>query len=127
MSIDQVWWSETSDIELALEHEQQIRIVSELMKKEVSHLIDLKALRKILIAYVSEPDEKSLIDNMIVRLKAHRLRLTYPAEQYMLIVGRPVRKLGKPVLLFRRYLFQYNGYEIDKPTDLVVSQAKASE
>jgi hypothetical protein len=124
MAIDQVWWSETSDIELALEHEQQIRNVSELMKKEVSHLIDLKALRKILIAYLSEPDEKSLVDNIRVRLKAHRLRLTYLAEHYMIIVGRPARKLGKPVLLFRRYLFQHNGYEIDRPADLVVSQAE---
>lgn len=124
MAIDQVWWSETSDIELALEHEGQIRDAAQLLKKEMSHLIDLKALRKVLIAYVSEPDEKTLVDNIVARLQAHRLRLTYPSEEYMIIIGRPVRQSGKPVLLFRRFLFHYNGSQIDAPEDLVVHQAK---
>jgi len=124
MAIDQVWWSETGDIELALEHEGQIRDAGQLLKKEISHLIDLKALRKLLIAYVSEPDEKTLIDNVVARLQTHRLKVAYPSEEYMIIIGRPVRRSGKPVLLFRRHLFYNNGSQIAAPEDLVVRQAK---
>ena len=67
MGIDLVWWSEFSDIELALQHEANVRDVpklfvtktsrSSMYPQEFRQLRDLKALRKILIVYVSEAGE----------------------------------------------------------------------
>lgn len=127
MTIDQVWWSEANEIVLALEHEGQVRNVGKVFEQEVRHLLDIKAIRKVLIAYVSEPDEKSLISNLVNWLKTRTLRLTYPAEEYMIILGRPTRKLGKPVLLYRRYLFNYQGTEISRPEDFALSQPQDIE
>lgn len=116
MAIDQVWWSEVNDIELALQHEAHVRKVPLLFVRkdrypqEVRQLLDIKALRKILISYVSEADETSLIQNFVVWLKSHRLRITSPAmEEYMIVIGRSVPRAQKRALLFRAYIFYYHG------------------
>jgi hypothetical protein len=125
MQIDQVWWSEVNDIELALEHELQVRRAGKLVQQEVRHLIDIKALRKVMIAYLSEPDEKSLIDNTVNWLKTRRLNLTQ--EQYMIIIGRPTTKEGTRGLLYRRYLLYYNGSTLEPPEQRFLTQAKGVE
>jgi hypothetical protein len=125
MRLDQVWWSETSDIELALEHELQERRAGKLIQKEVRHLIDIKAHRKVLIAYLSEPDERTLVANVQNWIGTHRFKITYPAEEYMIVIGRPTTKEGKRVFLYRRYLFYYTGAPNGQPKDYIITQAKS--
>jgi hypothetical protein len=124
MHLDQVWWSETSDIELALEHELQERRAGKLIQKEVRHLIDIKAHRKVLIAYLSEPDERTLVTNVQNWIKTHRFKISYPPEEYMIVIGRPTTKEGKRVFLYRRYLFYYTGLPNGQPKDYIITQAK---
>lgn len=116
MSIDQVWWSEVNDIELALQHEVHVRNVPLLFVRkdrypqEARQLLDIKALRKVLISYVSEADEVSLIKSFTEWLKAHRLRITSPSmEEYVIIIGWSVPRAQKRALLFRAYIFHYHG------------------
>ena len=129
MLIDQVWWSEFSDIEFAIQHEGHVTNVPELFirpdhyPQEVRQLIDIKAVRKILIVYVSEADEKSLVYSLTNWLQTHRLKIAWPSEQYMVIIGRSVRKDQKPAILFRRYLFYNNGSKMEEPQDRFLIQA----
>jgi hypothetical protein len=129
MSMDQVWWSQFGDIELALQHEIQVRHVPELFEKrglpqEVRQLIDIKALRKILIVYVSEPDERILISNLVTWLRGHRLKILSPgAEQYMVIVGRALTKQKRRVIHFRCHLLYYHGGKISEPLECDLAQA----
>jgi len=131
MLIDQVWWSESSDIELALQHESHVRNVPRLFVRldsypqEVRQLIDIKAVRKILMVYVSEADEESLVYSFENWLQTHRLKITWPSEQYMVIVGRSVRKNQRPAILFRRYIFNNNGVKIGKVLDRYLTQASS--
>jgi hypothetical protein len=128
MSLDLVWWSQHSDIVLAFEHELQQRSAGSIVESELRHLIDIKAVRKVGIFYVSEPDEKSLIDYGVVSwLKGHRLKVAYPAEQYMIIIGRPTTKLGERALLFREYRFNATGTPLGRPTDRTLRQSKSIE
>src|SRR5208283_2801028 len=102
MDIDLVWWSELSDIELALQHEAHVRDVARLFDRkttrfgmypqEFRQLRDLKALRKILIVYVSEAGEKNLIQNVERWLAGQRSEMFTTAEEYLIINGRSVRK-----------------------------------
>jgi hypothetical protein len=124
MSLDLVWWSQHSDIVLAFEHELQQRDSGKIVDSELRHLIDVKAVRKVGIFYVSEPDEKSLIENGVVSwLKGHRLKVASPPEQYMIVIGRPTTKLGDRVLLFRAYRFNAYGLPLGPPTDRTLRQA----
>ena len=129
MSMDQVWWSQSGDIELALQHEIQVRHVPELFEKkglpqEVRQLIDIKALRKILMVYVSEPDEKTLMSNLIVWLQTHRLKILSPkTEEYMVIVGRALTKQKRRVIHFRCHLLYYSGHKISEPLEYDLAQA----
>ena len=124
MHLDQVWWSETNDIELALEHELQVRRAAKLIQKEVRHLIDIKAHRKVLIAYLSEPDERTLVANVQKWIGTHRFKIFSPQEEYMIVIGRPTTKEGKRVFLYRRYLFNNTGAQIGQPKDYIITQAK---
>jgi hypothetical protein len=124
MSIDQVWWSEVNDIELALQHEAHVRNVPLLFVRkdrypqEVRQLLDIKALRKILISYVSEADETTLINNFVEWLKSHRLRITSPStEEYMIVIGRSVPRAQQRALLFRAYTFYYYGGQKEPPVE----------
>jgi hypothetical protein len=124
MSLDLVWFSNHSDIVLAFEHELQQRAIGKIVDSELRHLIDIKAVRKVGVFYVSEPDEKSLIESGVVAwLKGHRLKVAYPSEQYMIIIGRPATKLGERVLLFREYRFYANGLPLGQPTDRTLRQS----
>ena len=135
MGIDLVWWSELSDIELALQHEAHVRDVprlfdrktarSSMYPQEFRQLRDLKALRKILVAYVSEAGEKHLIENVETWLAAQRLEMSTTAEEYLVIIGRSVRKEAdkKPGILFHAYIFAYNGRRIAGPIDFHLAQA----
>jgi hypothetical protein len=128
MLIDQVWWSEFSDIELAIQHEGHVTKVPQLFVRpdhypqEVRQLIDIKAVRKILIVYVSEADEKSLVYSLTNWLSTHRLKIAWPSEQYMVIIGRSVRKDQRPAILFRRYLFYNNGSKMEEQQDRYLTQ-----
>ena len=135
MLLDQVWWSEYSDIGLALEHELWERRVPGLfihprnpnLPQESRRLLDIKAPRKILIVYLTESDEGSLISNFVTWLRTHRFKISHPySEQYMLIIGRPARKLGNPAILFRRYLFYDDGSQIVEPQTVILRQARSS-
>jgi hypothetical protein len=138
MGIDLVWWSELSDIELALQHEAHVRDVPRLFDRtttryslypqEFRQLRDLKALRKVLIAYVSQAGEKNLIHNVQTWLAAQRSEMMTTAEQYLVVIGRSVRKeSGKqPGILFHAYIFTYNGRRIKGPIDCHLTQASAS-
>lgn len=135
MGIDLVWWSELSDIELALQHEAHVRDVPRLFDRKTSRssiypqefrqLRDLKALRKILIVYVSEAGEKNLIQNAETWLAAQRLEMTTTAEEYLVIIGRSVRKEAdkKPGILFHAHILAYNGRRIAGPIDCHLTQA----
>lgn len=124
MTLDMVWWSEYSDITLALEHEIQERAPPALLEKEIRHLIDIKAQRKVGIFYPSEADEKSLIENAIIAwLQGHRLKVADFTEQYMFVMGRPTTKFGRRAILFRRYLFDGYGNQISSPEEFTLKQA----
>jgi hypothetical protein len=124
MTLDMVWWSEYSDIMLALEHEIQERAPPALLEKEIRHLIDIKAQRKVGIFYPSEADEKSLIENAIIAwLEGHRLKVADFAEQYMFVMGRPTTKFGRRAILFRRYLFDGYGNQVSSPQEFTLKQA----
>lgn len=125
MTLDMVWWSEYSDIMLALEHEIQERAPPTLLEKEIRHLIDIKAQRKVGIFYPSEADEKSLIENAVIAwLQGHRLKVANYAEQYMFVMGRPTTKFGRRAILFRRYLFDADGIQISSPLEFTLMQAQ---
>jgi hypothetical protein len=135
MDIDLVWWSEVSDIELALQHEAHVRDAPRLFDKmstkqhrypqEFRQLRDVKALRKILIAYVSEAGETNLIQNVGRWLAEQRSEMTTTAEQYLVVIGRSVRKESnkQPGILFHANIFAYNGYKLKGPLDCHVAQA----
>lgn len=124
MTLDMVWWSEYSDILLALEHEIQERAPPDLLEKEIRHLIDIKAQRKVGIFYPTEGDEKSLIENAIISwLQGHRLKVAEFPEQYMFVMGRPTTKLGRRAILFRWYLFDAYGKQISSPQEFTLKQA----
>jgi len=138
MGMDLVWWSELSDIELALQHEAHVRDAPRLFDRkttryglypqEFRQLRDLKALRKILIAYVSEAAEKNLIDNVERWLAAQRLEMMTTAEQYLVVIGRSVRRESdrKQGILFHGYIFAFNGRKLAGPLDCHLAQAQAA-
>jgi len=124
MTLDMVWWSEYSDILLALEHEIQERAPPDLLESEIRHLIDIKAQRKVGIFYPSEGDERSLIENAIIAwLQGHRLKVAQFPEQYMFVMGRPTTKFGRRAILFRRYLFDGFGTQLLPPQEFTLKQA----
>jgi hypothetical protein len=138
METDLVWWSELNEIELALQHEAHVRDVPKFFIKrssssrdqlrmypqEVRQLIYIKALRKILIVYVSEAGEQSLITAFETWLKTLTHRI--PNEQYMIIIGRSVRKeVGKkPGILFHAYIFLNTGFKMAGPLSCHLTQAQ---
>jgi len=138
MAIDLVWWSELSDIELALQHEVHVRDVPRFFDRKTSRygmypqefrqLRDLKALRKILIVYVSEAAEKNLVQNVERWLAAQRMEMMTTAEEYLVIIGRSVRRESdrKPGVLFHAYIFAYNGRRIAGPIEYHLAQASDS-
>jgi len=66
MLIDQIWLEQYQEIILALEHEHRGANINYLLDKEVSHLIDLRAMNKIGIFYPNLGNEKTLINNISI-------------------------------------------------------------
>jgi hypothetical protein len=90
-------------------------------------LIDIKASRKILITYRSEPDERNFVRNISDWLAAHRPKVAYPREQSMLLVCRPTTNEGKRVVLFRRYVFEDNENQTAPRQDITICQSTDAE
>jgi len=121
LTVDLVWRGYFQDIVLAVEHEGAHKDVIRILDEEVLHLIDLRASAKIGIFYLSEADEKTLVKNLRERLALRQNKMN---EQYMVVIGRSTRWQRKPSILFRRYLLDGNGKDIEQPLDRVISQKR---
>jgi hypothetical protein len=138
MDIDQVWFSEYSDIELALQHEAHVRDAPKLFVTKTAHssmypqefrqLRDIKALRKILIVYLSEAGESNLIQNIGTWLAGQSLQMVLTSEEYLIIIGRSVRTetSKKPGILFHAYIFAYNR-KLEGPITRHLTQASETK
>ena len=142
--MDQVWFSiEHNDIVLALQHEVWERKVPQLFEllgqknrkknrfpQEVRQLIDVKALRKVLIAYPTKSDnplksgKQVLFEQVTNWLAAQRLRFCPPLDvQYMIIVGLPLSNIHKREFVFEgRILDDYGATIEELPTRRLVQQ-----
>jgi hypothetical protein len=123
MTLDLVWWSQFTHIALALEHENSHKRINSFLDEEVSHLLDIRADRKVGIFYPSVGDEKILVKNIEERLRYRFQGRPIPYERYLFILGFPTRKQGKPAIQFKPYYFDEKG----KPTighEYVILQAE---
>jgi len=126
MSIDYIWRykipvSSSDHIALALEHEASERKIDDILDKEVQHLIDIKAERKIGIFYPNLGDEKEIIDGIKKRLKNVR-HLSTSLEQYLFIFGVSTSHAGVKSMLFNGFVFswdQYNNLDT-KPLEVII-------
>ena len=98
MLIDQVWRGTRHEILLALEHENK-GDMTEILNKEVEHLIDLRALQKIGIFYPSEGDEKDFLDKALSKIMERKEAIPLQ-EQYALILGRSTTKAHRRAIRF---------------------------
>jgi len=124
MNLDMVWWSPWSHITLAFEHENSHKRVNKFLNEEVSHLLDVRADRKVGIFYPNTGDEKILVRNIEEHLRYRARGRPIPYERYLFILGFPTRKQGKPAIQFKPYYFDETG----KPTmgaECIILQAQA--
>jgi hypothetical protein len=116
MLIDAVWrypkpQSTDEGIQIALEHEISKRKISDFLKEEIQRLIDIKAKYKIGIFYPSsEVDEKGLKEGIEKKLKNSKY-LAIPWEEYLFIFGKPSRKEGENIILFKAFHYSYDSSE----------------
>jgi len=116
MLIDAIWRYPTPQytdegIQVALEHEISKRRVSDFLKEEIQRLIDIKAKYKIGIFYPSsEVDEKELKEGIEKKLKNSKY-LAIPWEEYLFTFGKPSRKTGENIILFKAFHYSYDSSE----------------
>ncbi len=123
MTLDLVWWSPLTHMTLALEHENSHKAINKFLDEEVSHLLDVRADRKVGIFYPSVGDEKILVKNIEERLRYRYQGRPIPYERYLFILGFPTRKQREPAIQFKAYYFDERG----KPTigqEYVILQAE---
>lgn len=99
MTIDYIWRYKPEqfsiyDLVLAVEHEGIENEVNDLTKKEVQHLIDIKARNKIGIFYPRLGDEKEFLKEIERRIQAQSPDLKLMLEKYLIILGYASRKCG---------------------------------
>jgi hypothetical protein len=109
-------WLEISEsrslIVLALEHENNY---SGVFENEVKKLVALKAILKILITYVGEPEyNRKIVGNVESAIKVSGLRI--PDEKYMLMIGCcPQGKgMNDPFVQFYCYTFDNRGHIVEE-------------
>jgi len=113
MLIDAIWRYPTppytdEGIQVALEHEISKRKVSDFLKEEIQRFIDIKAKYKIGIFYPpSEVDEKELKEGIEKKLKNSKY-LAIPWEEYLFIFGKPSKKAGENIILFKAIHYSYD-------------------
>lgn len=127
MRVDYIWRYDPArysihDIELAVEHEGEVRKVDNLVKEEVQHLIDLKARGKVGIFYPARGDEKELIEKTQQRIKAQDQKIILPYEKYLIILGYATTKKGKRAILFKGFFLNGKG-DIEEERERVILQA----
>lgn len=126
MRIDYVWRYDsskysTSDIELALEHENAMEKIDSLLEKEIQHLIDIKARSKVGIFYIPQGDEKEFIQKIKERIKRQTMRSNY--EKYLIILGYATTYHKQRAILFKGFLFDQDG-ELKEQKEKIVLQAQ---
>lgn len=110
MSLDLVWMKEAADqrfVDLAMEHENDYK---DAFEDELQKLMDVKALLKVLITYIS--DKKARNDFVAKVAWAIRMRaLKLPEEQYLLMLGScpEDRKPKESYVQFYGYVFGNTG------------------
>jgi len=120
MLVDYIWRNTkgsapTFEIVLAVEHENVETDIGTILSKEISHLIDLKALNKVAVVYPSLGDEEELVRKLNDRLKRQLYRLSIgitPTERFLLITGFPTKKERKLAIQWKGHFFDsWGNYE----------------
>jgi hypothetical protein len=127
MTIDYTWRYKPEqfsiyDVVLAVEHEGIENEVNDLTKKEVQHLIDIKARNKIGIFYPRLGDERELLREIERRIQAQSPDLKLMLEKYLIILGYATTKQRVRAILFKGFIFNGNGI-LEKQMEDVVFQA----
>jgi len=117
MSLDLVWIKKAVDqrfIDLAMEHEND---VTNAFEKELQKLMDVKALLKVLITYITDKKERAdFVARVAWAIRMRALRL--PEECYTLILGScpEGKKKREPYVKLYGYVFDNTGRMIKRFT-----------
>ena len=125
LRLDYIWRNDlshysSSDIQLAVEHENVTETLEKLLDSEIQHLIDVKATNKIGIFYVNEGDESQFVDGVGKRIRAQHMRFSY--ERYLVIIGRTTRQERRLAIRYKGYFFDAEGL-VTRQTEHVIAQA----
>jgi hypothetical protein len=126
MLVDQIWRGENQEILLAMEHEHETE-VNDLLDKEISHLIDLRAKVKVGIFYPHLGDEKILMDNVSARILHRAIYVPIPNEEYLIILGFPTKKQKRAAILFKAYFLNHRGERANYREQIIMQAPKAKQ
>ena len=135
MKVDYIWRRNDPyfgyDIDLAVEHENEVNDIEKLLKEEIRHLIDIKAHNKVGIFYIRSGDEEEFLKKISENIKA---TTPFDEEKYMIILGYPtwktvkdkLKKRKKLAILFKAIFFNEKG-EITGTKKRVIFQREKSK
>jgi hypothetical protein len=126
MDVDYIWRFNPDrysvyDIELAVEHEGQVKDVDTLSKEEIQHLIDIKAKNKVGIFYPSLGDEKEFVEKIKHKIVSQSPPFQTPNEMYLIMLGYAVRRKGIKAILFKGFIFNQKG-DLEKQMEQTILQ-----
>jgi|SRR5208282_6738977 len=126
MLIDQVWRGQHQEIVLAVEHEN-FDEAARVLEKEIVHLIDLRALNKIVICYPEVGDEQLLIENTSQRIFHRSVNIPILNEKYLIILGFNTKKKGQRAILFKAHVLNYRGEKIGSREQIIFQRNRTKE
>lgn len=123
MRVDYIWRLDypkysKNDIVLAVEHENEVNVIDELLKEEIRHLIDIKAYNKVGIFYIHHGDEKEFLEKISESIKAST---PFNWEKYLIILGYSTWRKRKLAIRFKAVFFNEKG-EITGTKEKVIFQ-----
>lgn len=123
MGVDAVWRDpHLRYIAVALEHENSHNM-GEFLRKEMQHLVDLKAQVKVAIAYPHAGEETESLKE-IARLIQQVVNMTTDifGEDYLIVFGFDTWRDRKPAIQWKGYILNRLG-EVQGPLERIVPQA----
>lgn len=126
MQVDAVWRDLTlGHISLALEHENS-HDMREFIAQEMGHLVDLKALVKVAIAYPHAGEEKTTLDEIVLLIQQRAIMTSdIFGERYLILFGFNTLQERKPAILWKGYFLDRVGKIVDERQRVVFQRGKS--